>query len=65
MAEIELSVLARQCLSRRIADKEMLKDEIRIWEQKRNQERCSIQWKMTVEDARHKLSHRYPSISDG
>ena len=42
MAEIELSVLARQCLSRRIADKEMLKDEIKAWEDKRNQERCQI-----------------------
>ena len=65
MAEIELSVLARQCLSRRIADKEMLKDGIRVWVEKRNQERCSIRWKMTVKDARHKLSRHYPSISDG
>jgi transposase len=65
MAEIELSVLARQCLSRRIADKEMLKDQVRAWEEKRNQERCQIRWKMTVEDARHKLFRHYPSISDG
>ena len=65
MAEIELSVLARQCLSRRIADKEMLKDEVRVWEEKRNRERCPIRWKMTVEDARHKLLRHYPSISKG
>ena len=65
MAEIELSVLARQCLSRRIADKETLKDEVRAWEEKRNQERCPIRWKMTVEDARHKLLRHYPSISNG
>jgi hypothetical protein len=34
-------------------------------EEKRNQERCQIRWKMTVEDARHKLLRHYPSISDG
>lgn len=65
MAEIELSVLARQCLSRRIADKEILKNEVRVWEEKRNQEKCQIRWKMTVEDARHKLLRHYPSISNG
>jgi transposase len=63
MAEIELSVLARQCLSRRIADKEVLKVEVKAWEEKRNQARCQIQWKMTVDQARHKLIRHYPSIS--
>lgn len=63
MAEIELSVLARQCLSRRIADKEVLKVEVKAWEEKRNQARCRIQWKMTVVQARHKLLRHYPSIS--
>ena len=62
MAEIELSVLARQCLSRRIADKEILKVEVKVWEEKRNQAKCQIQWKMTVEDARNKLIRHYPSI---
>ena len=65
MAEIELSVLARQCLSRRISDKEILKNEVKAWEEKRNQAKCQIQWKMTVTDAREKLIRHYPSILDG
>jgi transposase len=65
MAEIELSVLARQCLSRRIADKEILKTEVKAWEEKRNQAKSQIQWKMTVEQARHKLTRHYPSVSNG
>ena len=64
MAEIELSVLARQCLSRRIADKEILKIEVKAWEEKRNQARCQIQWKMTVDVARQKLKRHYPSVSE-
>ncbi|CAA9397867.1 Mobile element protein [uncultured Microcoleus sp.] len=62
MAEIELSILARQCLSRRIADKEVLKSEVKAWEEKRNQAKNQIQWKMTVDTARKKLSRHYPSI---
>jgi hypothetical protein len=62
MAEIELSVLARQCLSRRIADKEILKREAKAWEEKRNETKCKIQWKMTLEQARGKLIRHYPSI---
>jgi transposase len=65
MAEIELSVLARQCLSRSIGDKESLKTEVKAWEEKRNQAKCQIQWKMTVETARHKLIRHYPSILNG
>ncbi|MEP7038266.1 MAG: transposase, partial [Acidobacteriota bacterium] len=65
MAEIELSVLARQCLSRRIADKEILKREVADWENKRNKEKCRINWKMTVDVARQKLIRHYPSISNG
>lgn len=64
MAEIELSVLARQCLSRRIADKEILKNEVKAWEEKRNETKCKIQWKTTVNQARDKLIRHYPSISE-
>jgi len=64
MAEIELSVLARQCLSRRIADTEKLKREVRAFEEKRNQAKAKIEWKMTTTDARQKLSRHYPSISE-
>ncbi len=62
MAEIELSVLARQCLSRRIADKEKLKREVKAFEDKRNAAKAKIEWKMTTIDARQKLSRHYPSI---
>lgn len=62
MAEIELSVLARQCLSRRIADKQKLKREVKAFEEKRNQAKAKIEWKMTTTDAREKLSRHYPSI---
>ncbi len=64
MAEIELSVLARQCLSRRIADKEKLKREVKAFEERRNAAKAKIEWKMTTFDAREKLSHHYPSISE-
>ncbi len=64
MAEIELSVLARQCLSRRIADKQKLKREVKAFEDKRNEAKAKIEWKMTTFDARRKLSRHYPSISE-
>ena len=64
MAEIELSVLARQCLKRRIADKQTLKQEVQVWEKERNQAKRKIKWKMTAEDARQKLSRHYPSTSE-
>lgn len=64
MAEIELSVLARQCLSRRIGDKEHLKREVKAFEDKRNAAKARIEWKMTTADARQKLSRHYPSISE-
>jgi len=64
MAEIELSVLARQCLSRRIGDKERLKREVKAFEEKRNAAKAKIEWKMTTFDAREKLSRHYPSISE-
>ncbi len=62
MAEIELSVLARQCLSRRIADKQILKQEVKAFEEKRNEAKAKIEWKMTTTDARQKLSRHFPSI---
>ncbi len=64
MAEMELSVLARQCLSRRIADKEKLKREVAAFEERRNEAKAKIEWKMTTFDARQKLSRHYPSISE-
>jgi transposase len=62
MAEIELSVLARQCLDRRIPDRESLTEEVGAWEMKRNAAESSIEWRFTSADARVKLKHLYPEI---
>jgi len=61
MAEIELSVLARQCLSRRIAHPDTLKRQIAGWEAKRNAARPQITWQFTTQNARTKLRSLYPS----
>ena len=60
MAELELSVLSRQCLSRRIADAETLTREVAAWEGRRNGMRAKIEWTYRPADARVKLSHLYP-----
>jgi hypothetical protein len=62
MAEIELSVLARQCLDRRIPDREMLAEEVSVWEAERNASESSIDWRFTSADARIKLRRLYPEI---
>jgi hypothetical protein len=63
MAEIELSILQRQCLDRRIGDEGMLQREVGAYEQRRNAERATIDWQFTVADARVKLHRLYPSRS--
>lgn len=62
MAEIEFSVLARQCLSRRIAKPETLRKSVEHWEHDRNAADAKIVWQFTTEDARIKLRSLYPSI---
>jgi hypothetical protein len=62
MAEIELSVLNRQCLNRRIPDRDALKLEITAWEEERNQKSSSVNWRFTTADSRIKLKRLYPSI---
>lgn len=62
MAEIELSVLARQCLDQRIPDRESLAEEVGAWEEERNAAESSIDWRFTSADARIKLKHLYPEI---
>ncbi|GIK38068.1 MAG: transposase [Chloroflexota bacterium] len=64
VAECELSVLARQCLNRRIPDKETLIPEVAAWEQKRNAAQVTIQWQFTTDDARIKLRRLYPVIKE-
>ena len=62
MAETELSVLARQCLDRRIPDATTLTQEIAAWERHRNEAKCRVDWRFTTEDARIQLKRLYPSI---
>jgi hypothetical protein len=62
MAEIELSVLARQCLDRRIPDKETLIQEVSAWQSQRNDEVVKVRWQFTTADARIKLKYLYPKI---
>ena len=62
MAEIEFSVLSRQCLSRRIADQATLKHEIQSWQTRRNEQSATVEWQFTTDDARIKLKKLYPSL---
>ena len=62
MAEIELSVLSRQCLSRRIADQATLKHEIQTWQISRNEQGATVNWQFTTDDARIKLKTLYPAV---
>lgn len=62
MAETELSVLSRQCLSRRIPDAETLQRNIAIWERERNEAQVTIEWQFTTADARIKLKRLYPQM---
>ena len=62
MAEIELSALARQCLSRRMGTQEELEREVRAWQHSRNEESITVNWRFTTADARIKLKRLYPSL---
>ncbi len=62
MAEIELSVLVRQCLDRRLPEAATLQQEVAAWETHRNQQSRTVDWQFTTADARIKLKRLYPSI---
>jgi hypothetical protein len=62
MAEIEFSVLARQCLAARIADRDTLTHQVTAWATQRNQAHLTVDWRFTTADARIKLKRLYPSI---
>jgi transposase len=64
MAEIEFSVLTRQCLDRRIPDGDTLCLEASAWESDRNTNATKVNWQFTTEDARIKLERLYPSFDD-
>jgi hypothetical protein len=61
MAEIELSILARQCLSRRIPSEWTLTMEIVAWEQFRNENKAKIRWNFSVDEARKVFKEHYPT----
>jgi len=62
MAEIELSVLSRQCLSRRIPDQQTLRREVAAWANARNVQGATVDWRFTTDNARIKLKRLYPSF---
>ena len=62
VAEIELSVLARQCLDRRIDSAEELRKQVAAWEQGRNERGVGVKWRFTTDDARIKLHRLYPPL---
>ena len=59
MAEIEIGILSRQCLDRRIANLELLESEVAAWQQVRNEEKRTIEWNFTRQDADKKLGRHY------
>ncbi len=62
IAEIELNVLGRQCLGRRIPDKPTLTREVAAWEAQRNADQAKVNWRFTTADARIKLKRLYPNL---
>ena len=64
MAEIELSVLSRQCLDRRVPNFEALEAEVAGWQERRDEMGSKIDWRFSAEDARIKLKRLYPSLQE-
>ncbi len=61
MAEIEIGILSRLCLDRRIASRELLQTEVDAWQEARNADERTIEWKFTRQDADQKLGRHYVS----
>jgi hypothetical protein len=61
MAEVELAVLSRQCLDRRIPDMETVEGVVGLWEERRNEARATVEWQFTTDKAREKLGRVYSS----
>lgn len=64
VAECELSALSRQCLNRRIPDKETLTKEVTAWARRRNNANVTVDWQFTADDARIKLKRLYPIMKE-
>lgn len=65
IAEIELNVMTRQCLNRRIDDIDILRKELAAWETQRNEMNAKVNWQFRTKDARIKLISLYPNLGNG
>lgn len=65
MAEIELSVLARQCLQERMESQGHIEQQVTAWQEQRNAQRVKVEWRFGVQDARCKLKRLYPKVLHG
>jgi len=65
MAEIELSVLARQCLKQRMESRQNIERQVAAWQQRRNTAQIRVDWRFSVQDARCKLKRLYPVMLSG
>jgi hypothetical protein len=63
VAEIELSILTRQCLSRQVSTIEQVRQKVGAWQQDRNQDGAKVNWQFTTQDARIKLRRLYPTLA--
>jgi hypothetical protein len=64
IADCELSVLQRQCLKRRIPDRDTLEVEVHGWQERRNRTKVTVDWQFTTQDARIKLRRLYPVVKE-
>jgi hypothetical protein len=60
MAEIDLAILARPCLDRRLPSLQAVQQQVATWQEERNQQQVTINWRFTAEDVRIKLKQLYP-----
>jgi len=65
MAEIELSVLARQCLKQRMESQENIRVQVQAWQERRNAQQVKVEWRFGVQDARCRLKRLYPQLLHG
>ncbi len=64
VAEVELNVMTRQCLNRRIDAIEILRDEVAAWQASRDRIQAKVNWQFTTDDARVKLKRLYPTLDE-
>jgi len=62
MSELEIGVMSRQCLGRRIPTMEKMASEVQAWVTERNNLKTTVHWQFTTADARIKLMHLYPKF---